>query len=409
MTIRLLYVTKWAPYGKDEAFLFDEIESHLEAGLDVYIAPLLWGPLVHERARELLPRTWRSRLGSPDVLRGMVRTLVRHPCRSAAALRQLITGSSLKLLPRNLAAYPKGLWLAGLAEHHGIQHIHAHWIAVPATMAWVASFVSCTPLSITSHRYDIAQRNLLPLKARHATFVRAIDANGAQEIQAAIPVDARRPIVLHMGVSTPSQLAPVRSGAGELRIVVGARLVPKKGHEFLIQAIARAGAAGTVVRADLFGDGPLRSDLQRLIEELSLGEQVILRPTLSHCELLAALRSGAYDAAVLPSVTAADGDKEGIPVFLMEAMAAGLPVIATPNGGVAELVATADQGVIVPERDVDGLTEALVMLSKEASLRERLGRAGHDRVASSFSISATGSKLRYLFRANLKFHAKDWA
>jgi glycosyltransferase involved in cell wall biosynthesis len=151
------------------------------------------------------------------------------------------------------------------------------------------------------------------------------------------------------------------------------------------------------IEIDAYGEGPLLQQLQMEAERLGVSSLLTFRGAASHGALLERLASKSYDFAVLPSVTAADGDKEGIPVFLMEAMAAGLPVISTKNGGIEELLRDG-AGILIEERDVDGLADAMLTLAENGELRSRLAVAGRERVAASFSISQTADRLRSRIR-----------
>ena len=126
---------------------------------------------------------------------------------------------------------------------------------------------------------------------------------------------------------------------------------------------------------------------------MGLSDQVSFKGVLSHEALLDRLASGAYDIAVLPSLTAQNQDKEGVPVFLMEAMAAGLPVVSTPNGGIGEL-AEGDACRLVPEGDAAALARAIAELAADPGERERLALAGERRVRESFEIEACMKRLR---------------
>ncbi|EIM28934.1 glycosyltransferase [Microvirga lotononidis] len=392
--MKLLYVTREAPYGDNEGFILPEIDSHIQAGWDVFVCPLDGRKLVHRIEQTVLDRTMTKLLISPSICAGAIAQFVRTPRLALDTLWKLVTHSRITLLPRNLAVWPKGLWLGRQVRLLNIQHIHAHWIAVPATMGFIAASVAEVPFSITAHRYDIAQGNLIPTKFEAASFVRAIDEGGASELAMQARSDQRRPIILRMGVNIPDQPAPSPPD-GVFRGVVGARLAEKKGYGYLLEAVAIAKQQGLAVHIDAFGDGPLEAELRRKADKLGISELVTWQGSVGHETLLERIRSGDYHFGVLPSVTARDGDKEGIPVFLMEAMAAGLPVISTPNGGIRELVAPGT-GILVEERDSDAIAAAMVRLARNPSERRAMGTAARDRIITDFSIEARMNQLRSL-------------
>jgi glycosyltransferase involved in cell wall biosynthesis len=396
--VKILYVTKQVPFGGTEAFLFPEIESHLAAGWDVRVAPVQLGPLVHARGMALLKRTLQSGLLSGAVLGGFLKETLTRPKAVLSSLALVVRRRPSVLMIKNLAVFPKGVWLGRACRDLGIEHIHAHWIAVPATMAMIAGRIAQVPMSITAHRYDIAQRNLLREKFRDALFVRAIDRAGARELLEGLQGEPGSATIIHMGVDGGESASTPRTGAlTRMKAVIAARLQPKKGHEVLLRAIAQAKARGIEVELDIIGEGKLLEKLERLVVELKLGSLVRFCGIASHEVLLSRLRSNLYDCAVLPSLTAEDGDKEGIPVFLMEAMAAGLPVISTNNGGIPELIGD-NAGLLVAENSIPELANALIALAGDESLRHRLANGGKQVISRSFSIVHCCAQLRDLMK-----------
>jgi glycosyltransferase involved in cell wall biosynthesis len=394
--LKILYVTRELPYGMAEAHILPEIASHRTAGWDVWITELRRTDMTHQQGPELLKRTFDEPLISPRVVLGALIEVLRSPLRVARLAFELTRSGTFKNLAQNLASFPKALWLAEIIRANKFEHIHVHWAGAPATYASFAAYLAGVPYSMTAHRYDIAQKNLLPWKASHAQFVRVIDEPGADEFHEALGPAGERPLVIHVGVKVPAETAPLRNGVLKpLRIVTGARLVEKKGHAYLFEGIALAKAQGVDVDLDLFGDGPLENTLATLAQKLDIADRIHFRGVSSHESLLSALRAGVYDVAALPSVTGVDGDKEGIPVFLMEAMAAGIPVLTTPNGGILELAGNG-HGVVVPERESAAIGEALVKLAQDETLRRHLSQSGRAHVQSDFEVETSISRLRGL-------------
>lgn len=392
-SLKVLYVTKAMPFGAAEAFIFAEVEDHLAHGWDIWIAPVSRPPLVHRRGEALLSKTLAAPVFAPVMLTAIVMEFLRQPKLMLGTICGLLR-SRPSLWPRNLAVWPKGVWLASKIRTLEIEHIHAHWIAVPATMGWIASQLTNVGFSVTCHRYDIAQRNLVAEKFAAAALIRAIDRPGAVELEQQIPSSEKRPEIIRMGVALPEADIKVAPGSlRTIRAIIGARLVEKKGHATLIRAVAIAQARGFETKIDAFGDGPLEAELQGLARELGVADLVRFCGNASHETLLEKLLSGDYDVAILPSVTTRSGDKEGIPVFLMEAMAAGVPVISTPNGGIAELIVPGT-GILVPEYDEEALAGAIVDLATQESLRLQMAREGRRQVREQFSAEGCFARLR---------------
>jgi glycosyltransferase involved in cell wall biosynthesis len=163
----------------------------------------------------------------------------------------------------------------------------------------------------------------------------------------------------------------------------------------LLRALARPGPASVELRAVLAGDGPLRARLEGLAAELGIASRVEFLGQLGHGDVLRHLESGSYDMVVLPSALR-HGEKEGIPVALMEAMARSLPVIASDIGGVSELVGEG-AGLLVAPDDDEALAEAMCRLAADGALRAELAAKGRARVAADFAIDGVADRLAALF------------
>ncbi|MCU1486745.1 MAG: colanic acid biosynthesis glycosyltransferase WcaL [Actinomycetia bacterium] len=197
-----------------------------------------------------------------------------------------------------------------------------------------------------------------------------------------------RTLVQRIGIDLAAVHPAARPVGAALRLLSVARLVEKKGIESAVRAVA---ALGCEVRYDIVGDGPLRPRLEALVAELGLEDRVHLlgaQPPRAVRQLLARA-----DVFLAPSVTAGDGDQEGIPVAIMEAMAAGLPVVSTHHSGIPELVEHGVTGLLVAERDVDGLAGALGDLSGDRQRRDRMGAAGRRAVAERHDNDALHDQL----------------
>lgn len=219
--------------------------------------------------------------------------------------------------------------------------------------------------------YDALWRGADLLVANSAHFRDRAIALGCPEGKAVVigsPIDTDR-------FRPPAARAPFESRP--LRLVAVGRLVAKKGFADAVEAVARLRAEGRDVRLDILGDGPLRADL-----EARAGEGVRLLGAASSEAVLRALH--AADLALAPSVTAPDGDQDGPVNTLKEAMATGLPVVATRHGGIPELVEHGVSGLLVPERDPEALARAIAQLMDDPGGWPRLGAAGRRKVVALY-------------------------
>ncbi|MEE9302856.1 MAG: glycosyltransferase, partial [Thiotrichaceae bacterium] len=191
---------------------------------------------------------------------------------------------------------------------------------------------------------------------------------------------------------------------GESTIFISvARLVEKKGLEYAIKAFSRlrfSSQENFNFQYRIIGDGPLLESLQQLVTDENLGEYVLFLGSKTSEEV--AFELGCAHIFLAPSVTASDGDMEGIPTVLMEAMATGLPVISTYHSGIPELVEDGVSGVLVKERDIPGLATAIEHLSTDIENWSRMGEAGREKVLCDFNIEKLNVRLDRLFRLLLE-------
>jgi colanic acid/amylovoran biosynthesis glycosyltransferase len=206
--------------------------------------------------------------------------------------------------------------------------------------------------------------------------------------------------VHHLGVDL-ARIPQWRGHAGgPFTILFVGRMVEKKGFRQLVAAVAELKARGRDVRVHAVGGGPEEADLSAAVEAAGLGGTITLHGAKPHDVVLGLMRD--CDCLALPSVTATDGDQEGIPVTLMEAMACGLPVVSTYHSGIPELVTDGETGLLVPERDVAALAGAIERLMTEEGLARRLADRARRFVAAEFNADIQNPALFDLILAGLR-------
>lgn len=213
--------------------------------------------------------------------------------------------------------------------------------------------------------------------------------------------DAEKIAVHRMGIDCQKFAFLERSPHedGGVRIVTIARLTEKKGIEYGIRAVAAIVQQGLNVEYTIIGDGGLRPQLAALIQELGVGEAVKLVGWKNQVEVVELLNQA--QILLAPSVTARDGNQEGIPVVLMEAMAMGIPVVSTYHTGIPELVEDEISGFLVPERDVDALAAKLTELIQQPDRWAAMGRAGRSRVEAQYDIHQLNDQLVTIYQQRL--------
>ncbi len=208
--------------------------------------------------------------------------------------------------------------------------------------------------------------------------------------------DARKIAVHRMGIDCARfQFRPRTLTPGQpARLLSIARLVEKKGIEYAIRAVAKV-RGDFNLSYDIIGDGPLRPALEKLAREAGVAGCVRFLGSMQQEEVVARLEEA--HVLIAPSVTSAEGDQEGIPVAMMEAMAMGLPILSTQHSGIPELVEDGCSGFLVPERDADALAVRLAELLAAPAGWPALGATGRQHVEQSFDINRLNDALVKIF------------
>lgn len=385
---RLLYVASSFPYGQNDTFFGPEVRELVRQGVDVLAVPVRpRGPLTTPDAESL---TARRPLLDGEIARAAAAELLRSPAAVLAAFLLLFRSPAPNVLLRNLAAFPKALWLARLARTWDADHIHAHWAGPPSTVALLASRLSGVPWSFTAHLADIQARNLLRRKCASAVFVRLIAHAMKDLMRQCVPgSDESRWVVVRLGIDVPPRRA-VSAPANDPPVVLfAARFDPEKRHATLLDAVALLVGQGERLELWLAGSGRLLPAAEQQVRELGLESTVRFLDYVRNAEILGWLDSGRVDVVALPS------DWEGVPVSLIEAVAHGVPAVGSDVGGVAELLGDGC-GLLVPAGDAVALADGIRDLLLSPQLRAEVSRAGRARVEQEFAVERVVEQLREL-------------
>ena len=299
--------------------------------------------------------------------------------------------------------------LAARLSPHKPLIVHAHF-ATDGSLALPLARALGVKLVTTLHGYDVSRsggamlRSGRPswmlyalrrrrLQAQGELFVAVSEAIRAKALERGFP--AERTVVHHNGVDLARFDSSGAAPEPGLILHVG-RLVEKKGTRLLLEALARLGAPGPgEARLVILGDGPLRRPLERQAAALGLGARVRFLGAQPPVEVARWMARAWLLAA--PSVTAADGDSEGLPTVAIEAAAASLPALVSDHGGLAEIVADKASGFVVPEGDVDALALRLADLLGAPALRERMARAARTIAGQRFDAARQAAGLESLY------------
>jgi glycosyltransferase involved in cell wall biosynthesis len=290
-----------------------------------------------------------------------------------------------------------------------VGHLHGHFCHGVATITWLASRMTGIGYSFTAHAKDIYQAELNPgrlleRKMDGARFVATCTCANAQVLCARHPRPREVHAIYH-GLDTDffspaASPAQPEIGMSPLILSVG-RFVEKKGFDQLIEACARLRDAGVAFVCIIVGEnGSAYKAIRRLIDERHLNDQVRLMSAVTQ-DGLRTIYARAHVFA-LPCQVMDDGDRDGFPNVLAEAMAMGVPVVSTCISGIPELIDDGVHGLLVNPRDPDGLAQALRRVLEEEGLRERLVRVGRQRICERFDSRRTTLALRDLFAMQLE-------
>jgi colanic acid/amylovoran biosynthesis glycosyltransferase len=396
---RLLYVVSLFPCWS-ETFIVREIAALIAAGADVRILSLKppSEKLVHPEAERLMSRVRHPLAARPAAIFKRARALAAHPLAFASLALKLVRALAARPvdLAKSFESLARGAEQLDWIREFDPDIIHAHWATFPSTVALALSRILDKPFGFTCHAHDIfANDHLLEEKIATAALPVTISRFNVEWLAEQITPQARdRLKVVHCGVDLPT--FPFRaSGRLPGSIVTVGRLDPIKGFDVLIDAVAELAQQGRRVQCRIIGEGPLRAEMQARIARLGIADRVTLVGAIPQAEVRAAL----YEASIftLPSVVTPDGNRDGIPVSLMEAMAAGAPVVSTRVSGIPELIEDGREGLLVPPGDAPALARALAQLLDDAELGRRLSEAARAKIEREFDAALEGRKLLQLF------------
>lgn len=375
-----------------ETFIINEIIALQSVGFDVYTAALLPHRACHEEQM--------SRIKNPvyyitdEIAQQNVERNPFYPdaCTLAA---------QYKIAPA-LAA--KAALAAEYVQRCKVNHIHAHFATEAALVALLVSKLTHMSFSFTAHAYDIFMRNVagetypdrrLKLLAENAAKIITISEFNREHIRAIIGQScAEKLAVVHCGIDLERFAKVERKVPEVVRFLSVGRLIGKKGHEQLLRSF-KIMIENCDARLRIVGDGKLLPELTALATELELADRVTFVGAVSSNSVLQEMLNA--DIFVLHSLVGDDGNKEGIPVSIMEACATALPVVSTKHAGIPELISDGVSGFLVDERDCDGFAEAMRTLAECPELRSTMGLAGHAVVSEYFNSKNEVQKLKAIF------------
>jgi colanic acid/amylovoran biosynthesis glycosyltransferase len=400
--LRIAYILGTFPQ-LTQTFVTREIFWIRSFGVEVQVFSLSRpkSPPVDEQVTELLPFVRYSPILSISVLAAQIYFLVRSPRRYLRALAKVVrfTYREPVILFRALMNFPKSVYFARQMHEFGVDHVHAHFVTLAAISASVVSELLGVTYSIHAHAVGLFQRNLqdvcrqledasrvITISSYHRAYIADMSHNlAADEID-----------VVYCSLETERfRPNPRLNGDGPVRLLSVGRLIEKKGFEYLIDACALLVNSGFEMQCRIAGAGPLQKALQARIDHHGLQGQVTLLGAVEQDHILELYQES--DAFVLACVVGKDGNRDGLPVVLVEAMSCGLPVISTPVAGITDLIQPEETGVLVEQRDSVALAEAMKGLIVDENRRKQLGKRARQKVEADFQIQQNAARLATIF------------
>ena len=394
----IIYVVPEFP-KLSETFVISDLFGLLENGFKVEIFSLRKPAKPNEglpyNVNLKITYLYDSALSS--VLRANLRIIITRPQLYLHAISYLFSDffSNIRIKKSPFGLFYRFFFaalIASRAKHNGTVGIHAQFAHVAADIAMYAGALSKTPFSFTAHANDLYENAwLLREKISRSAFSVTISEYN-KKYMSAVSGCPEKIRVVRCGISIKK--VDLKKGYDlnqPMRIGTVGRLVEKKGMADLVSAMAILKLQGISVDLEILGDGPLKGELQELARKIGVDNQVFFGGAFSHDHVLGWLCS--LDAFALACKSSATGDVDGIPVSLMEAMAAGVPVVSTQVSGIPELVTNNVNGLLVsPSRPYE-LARAIRILAESKNLREDFGRRGRATVLQRFTAEQCAAEL----------------
>lgn len=408
-TMRVVYILLHFPY-LTETFVAEEIRALCEEGVEVEIISVLEpgpGP-VQQVSEGLLPFcSYAPHLLSFELWRAQLYFLFSSGWRYLSLLYVLLRSPYPKqpfaLFAKRMVIFLKAVAVAYRLRTSPVDLFHAHFAWLSGAAAWICARLLERPYTVTAHAYDLfASADLLALVAGEANQVVAISEYNRQFLIDRQICTADQVSVVHCGIdlrqfSVSTRDPKLPTTEAPLRILSVGSLQPKKGHEYLVESCHLLHTRCLPFTCTIIGGGPGAEKLRRLVEKYGLQAHVTIAGARPNHEIV--LAYGQHDIFVLAAVVAPNGDQDGVPVVMMEAGAAGLPLVSTRVSGIPELVRHGRTGLLVPPNDATALAEAISQLAGQPQQRLEMGNNARTLVSLEYNVAHNATQLAELFRS----------
>jgi glycosyltransferase involved in cell wall biosynthesis len=285
---------------------------------------------------------------------------------------------------KTLLHFGEGVLAADLLRKYSVEHVHAHFADRATVVAMVIHRLLDIPYSLTAHAFDIYGAPVfLADKIKNAKFAATCTRYNKLHLEKETGHEVE--LIYHgLEFGEIPNCASRKKKSGVPAILSVGQLTEKKGFPYLVRACSMLREKGYNFTCEIIGEGPQRPRLSTLIEDLNLEGIVILRGALSHAEVLRAYSKATV--FVLPCIVAEDGNRDGIPNVILEAMAHALPVISTDISGIPEVLRNQETGLLTESRSADALSAAIARLLDQPSDATAIGQNASEFVREKFDI-----------------------
>jgi glycosyltransferase involved in cell wall biosynthesis len=399
----ILYVLSVFP-STSATFVLNELLMLKDHGYKIFIVSLRKpkGEILHagsELFEDVFYLPHHSN-GASDILNLIKENLnlfIHHPLKYTIGLFDALSSGTLKFI----YDFFRSSYLVKKLNSVEIFHIHAHFAHSPTTIARYLSYWMGNDYSFTCHAVDLfVKKNFhcFERKLRDAKFAITISQFNKDFLLNSISDKdlIKKVDIIRCGIDHDKfKRNGLDNNKSQINILSVGRFVEKKGFDYLIEALRILKNKRLNFNCKIIGDGPLFNSISEKIAEMKIKDSVHLLGAKDSSFILNELKKA--DLFVLPCVVAGNGDMDGIPVSIMEAMACEIPVVSTNISGIPELVSDEVEGLLVEQRNSEQLAEAIEKLILDHNLRARLGKNARSKIIKNFSLMENIKKLETLF------------
>jgi len=343
--------------------------------------------VVHPQAQEFITQTHYSALLSINVIKALLYFIWNRPLECLSLFTYLIKSNvtSFEFLIKSIAIIPISLYYAKLIRDLEITHLHAHWATIPTTSAVIISKILGISFSFTAHAWDIFLPNpMLKEKVQHAEFVATCTSYNKKYLDSLLDYKENDKIILNYHGIDFDTLPEINKNIEDNLIFSIGRLCEQKGFPYLLDACDILRDQGYQFKCIIIGEGPDRKALTLQIEQLELQEYVVLSGMKPQSYIFDMFNKARM--FVLPCVISKNGDRDGIPNVMIEALAMRTPVISTTVSGVPEIIQNNITGITVEPRNSLQLADAIIGLLNDPDAAKTFVKNGRELVEEKFDI-----------------------